>query len=762
MALLPKDLDGLEPIPTHHSPRRSLLWRVLFCCATFLAVVSGGREGAAQSAGTLECSVVTGLGGLWKIGFSTPHRLELRGDQNLRGRIEIQTVDGDGVPVKYQNEAWLLDLSNQGRQSIELIAKHGRGDRPIRILIRDATDQVLIDRLLTESERGTALPATQPWVVGIGAELGLQQAAMKSVQGAFGEYSVSDLTTPASLALQALAYEGVDVILLSSRNSQINSEISDAQGRALEGWVRTGGQMVLTWGEHAMQLADNRNLTSMIPGELVGIANECEPSPIESLLGSQQQLRPMTCALLRLRTGRVDVGTLTSTRVKLPFIARWAYGFGNVVWMATEIDSPELRAWETRPAVIKYLLKDAWEKGDGKPLKGTFQAYEELAGQLNASLNTFANLRLSNLGQLVLIAAILALVIGPVDYFLVSKFWKRPRWTWWTLLVASFVAMMVTASLARSWKPDLPSLNSLELIDVDDQTQTLHGRGFAQCYAGRRGVYDFLAHHRSLSLRRDEVIKPRPNRIEWFGQPGKGLGGFDSNVSTQLGLPSYANHASTELDSELVGVGFPAAGTKGLFTQWHESVDMPDGSNALTTVSGKDDLLQGSFSNPLGVDLLDATLYFAGRAYTIPARIRPGERIPITTSIPKDITRRLQRRTFVAGEEQGVEWDPNSTKNIDRLAELLTFHRSAGGAAYTGLFNRYLAVLECSDLLKLERAVVVARIADPVTGWTLRRNQIPVQTMGGNHQAFVRLVLQVAINNPSTSPAREYPIPTPQ
>jgi hypothetical protein len=76
---------------------------------------------------------------------------------------------------------------------------------------------------------------------------------------------------------------------------------------------------------------------------------------------------------------------------------------------------------------------------------------------------------------------------------------------------------------------------------------------------------------------------------------------------------------------------------------WTETIEIVPEGNNLSTVSGKDDLLQGACINPLSVDLIDATLYFAGRAYAIPARIKPGEQIPIAANIPKDITRRLQR-----------------------------------------------------------------------------------------------------------------------
>jgi hypothetical protein len=714
-----------------------------------------------QSDQPIECKVASGLNGIWKVGFPTRHLLEIKSASPLSGLVSVQTVDGDGVPVVYRDPSWAFDT--QGGDSsaqVEVIASHGRGNRPIRIRIEDRARKILLDRTINDEERGLAIPSDQPWIVGIGRELRLNQIAMRSVGNAWGEFSVSELTRLQELPSHADAYAGIDVLVFCSSSLEINTGIQESQRQAIASWTQRGGQLVLSWGEHAMPLAKHPELAAMIPGELIGTATDCETGPVESLMGSQQQLSPLTCSLVRLQQGRVEVGTLTSDRIKFPFIANWAFGMGSVLWIATEIDSPQLLAWETRGPFVKYLLRESWEKSEKDTNRQVFRNFDELSGQLNAMLDNFPKLQLGNLGQLVLIACLLALVIGPFDYFVVSRWWKRPRWTWWTLLAASLATMFGSAMLARSWKPSMPTINALEVIDWNDETRTLNGRSFMRYYAGRRGVYDFQAHHRSLSPTQDPGSKPQPNRVDWQGQPGKGLGGFDSNVTTQLGLPTYEVLCSpTAISSELIGVGFPAAGTKALVSHWTESIDIALGGNNLSTISGKDDLLQGSCINPLSVDLLDATLYFAGRAYSIPARIRPGEQIPIATTIPKDITRRLQRRAFIAGEEVGVAWNPNDTTNINRLAELLSFHSSSGGTPYTGLTNRYLSNLECSDLLKLERAVVFGFISEPVSNWTSRRDQVPVQAIGGRQITAVRLCFKVKINNPSTSPERLYPIP---
>jgi hypothetical protein len=590
--------------------------------------------------------------------------------------------------------------------------------------------------------------------------LDLDQGLLKSANGRSNELRVSELTSCQDLPTSSIGYCGVDAIVFSSSNPQINEGLTEFQRAALSDWLISGGQLILTWGKGGPTLAKYAEFEKILPGPLVGSASDCEPGPIESLLGSQDRLDALDASILKMTSGKLDVLGVTASRVRLPLIARWAYGTGSVIWLATEIDSPQLSKWETRPSLLKYLMKECWEKADNKPTRNAFLPYEDMSGQLNAMLDRFPNLQLGNLGHLVLIAGLLALLIGPLDYFFTVKYLRRPRFSWWTLSVCSLAAIAISSVLFRAWKPQEPSINTIEIIDLDDQTQRLHARGYAHCYGGRSGLFDFGSYHRSLSFQEDATGFGGSNRLDWFGQPGKAIGGFESSVTSQLGLPDYRIHGNNP-GSNINKLGIPTSGTKALEYSWHEQIQFPDQSNALSTVSGKDDLLQGSFSNPLNVDILDGVLYFSGRAYTIPGRIRPGERVPISTSIPKDIMRRLQRKAFVAGQEQGVAWNPTDTDNLERLAELMSFFRSAGGEAYTGLEHRYLANLDCSDLLKLDRAILFARLPEPASKWTLQRDGRQQNAVQGERLAMVRLFLIVQNTNRSLTLLKDAPSNSP-
>ncbi len=713
---------------------------------------------------SIRVRVDIGLGGFWKVGFPTRTVVEVTsGSADVDGLIELQTVDGDGVPVVYQSEAWRVKLSPKSTARLEVIAKHGRSGRPIVVRLVGANGSTIYERPVTSDERGTALPTSQPWVVGLGTDkLNLSQGTMKSTRGSLSEFSTVQLTDVGELPTSSSCYGGVDLLILSSCNKDLNRNMSAVPATAIRDWVAQGGRCLLSLGANVETWLQTAELASLMPGEFKGVGLDCEPGPLESHLGSQNRLANLTCSLFDVNSGTIDLKSKTKARVDFPLIARWAYGAGKTTFLAVELDGQQILDWESRPALLKNLLDDQWEKKDAGTEKRAFLGYDDISGQLNATLDNFPQLTLGNLGLIALLAGLFCLVIGPLDYFLVARRWKRPGATWITLLICSVGSCVFIAGLARSWKPEMPTINSLELLEIDYQTLTLRGRSFAHCYGGSRGSFDFSAHRRTQGLNAKGNEISRSVQLDWFGQPGRGLGGFESTVATDRGMPGYrirqlSNDASEStnakkrnaVDSEeayvIQGVGIPAAGTKSLCATWEESIVLPQETNYLSMVLGSKDLLEGSFENPLGADLLDALLIYRGRAYTLDTRIRVGQKVSFSAStVPKDITRRLQRRQNVGGEERSTPWNPAEANKLDRLMELISFHEAAGGSKYTGLYDRYLSELDCSDVIRLDRAIVICEFKESSLVWSMRRNRLPIQASEGERKTFLRLVIPVS------------------
>ena len=703
-----------------------------------------------------------GLGGIWKVGYPTQTTLDITSSEAFRGTIQIQTCDGDGVNVVYADPSWAFQLQPAKPHQLRVFVKHGRSNRPIVVRVLGNSGELIFERALTDQERGQVLPATQPWVVGIGTDLlQLDQGAMKSARGALPEFSLATLTQADYMPTQWHGYEGVDLVVMSSSNKALNESILGTQARALRTWLSRGGRLVLSLGSQSSSWMDKPDLASILPGSFDGVAERCDSAPLESFLGSQSPLDKLFCAVFTFRTGTVDVVTQTPDRSKFPLVAKWACGAGKVSFIGTEIDSPEILPWESRPALLKSLLADQWEKKTVQREKLSYQGYDDLSGQLNATLDRFPQLTLGNLTSISILVGALCLMIGPLDYFLVSKAWKRPRGTWITLILCSAGSCMIAIGMSRSWKPGEPSMNSLELIDIDYQSQTATGRGYSHFYGGVRGTFDFAASRRKKLSDPGKVDSDQTISLDWFGQPGKGLGGFESTVATDRGMPTYQIRGATndrtdhdqklEIKSGLFGIGIPAAGTKSFSASWSEEISIPDTAHALSMVPGSIDLLEGSYINPLDLDLMNSMLIYRGRAYFNNTRLRSGEMVTINSStLPKDVVRRLQRRQNVGGEERSSPWNPGGNDNLSRLFEMIVFHQASGGSNYSGLYNRYLSTLDASDVVRYDRAVLLAEVDEAALVWSIQRDSVPVQPMEGTRKTFVRLFIPVAR---STKPA---------
>ncbi len=201
------------------------------------------------------------------------------------------------------------------------------------------------------------------------------------------------------------------------------------------------------------------------------------------------------------------------------------------------------------------------------------------------------------------------------------------------------------------------------------------------------------------------------------------------------------------LASSIEGMGIPQAGTKALQASWSLPWKEMDAST-LGLVPGSD-MLEGNWTNPLKVDLLDGAVLYRNWLYPLPTRFPSGKAMEFSlTSQPKDLARRLQRRRMVEGAERSVPWNPFERNELDRLGELLLFYKAAGGESYTSLHHRYLKYLDLSDHLRLDRAIVLARIqgdtlplhCDDGSG----SNQVKLE----NGQTWVRIMIPVITRTP--------------
>ncbi|XZE33957.1 hypothetical protein SH501x_004761 [Pirellulaceae bacterium SH501] len=751
-------------------------WLLWIGFAVLCASTARGNDGQ----GVVIRSIYSGLNGVWKVGFETVHRIELISEVDSSLALELDTVDGDGVGVRYRSAEWTVHLKASEPSTFSLYAKHGRANRPIVVRLLDGrTGEVLREHPLTDVERGEVLPAEQPWVVGIGSSgMKLDSAILRSAKGLLGDYTVTEIDDSQSIPEKSSVWDGVDLMIFSSSNAKLLGELTDSQAAGVRDWIRSGGRCLLSLGAHSEAWFQHASLSSLVPGRFVEVAKQCNPGPLESYLNSEIPLQPFDSAVLELNDATLELIGQKGDRAKYPLIAKWAFGLGKVRFIATELDSESLLRWESQPAFIKWILNDQWE-GRGANSKAMVGA-EDLSLQLNSTLDQFIDLKMGSLTQMSLLLGFLLAILGPIDYFLVAKRWRKPRWTWATLIATSVGCCLFLAGLQKSWKPASAQLNAVELVDIDASTGTLVARSYAHLYGGSRGVFAVRAMEKSDGLlgsqSRDMATAAQHLAIDWMGHPGKSLGGFDSTVATDRILPGYeivrrgdataeAGRDGSQSDKlqfasvqELVRtaverLGVPEAGTKSLMASGEVEIPASWNFGQLSSVPGAIDLLNGSIVNPLPCDLRNGVLLYRGRFYSLPLRMRTGEGVSISVStIPKDFARRLQKRINVDGKDEGTPWNKQETGDPKRLLEMIAFHRSGGGFGYTGLIHRYLSRLDMSELLRSERAILFAELSESQVEWVATRrdlqetqetNDEPSSELAGSRTSMIRIVIPV-------------------
>ncbi len=716
-------------------------------------------------------NIQIGINQVWKVGYPSRFAFDLLDvswdsmNESL-GTAVISTVDGEGVGVDCEvpmsrEQCYPVEVAGQKRIRFETTVVHGRANRPISLAIQiagsDETASLIVvgpKNLAVETSgkslsinqelRGKVLPATQPWVVGIGSDLKLDQVAQQSAQGRLPSYVNTEIPDGSLLTSYSQAYNGIDLLVLPTSPSDVIDSMTAKQQNALRDWVRMGGHLQVWAGANANRIADWGWLRDVLPARVQGVAPESDPGTIEAFLTSQVQLGRLTLGRFTVGDGIVDL----LDRTKLPLIIRGAYGLGQVQICAADLNQEPLVSWPDRKLLLEELLLDSIDSPrkiqTGSASQVALVGYDDMAGQLRSFLDDFPSVQSGNLLAVAAVVALLVALIGPLDYFVIQRILQKPTWTWWSLGLWSAITLGVVIGLVQWWKPDRELLNSIEIVDFDYATRSIKGSAFMSQYVGKSGRYDLEASNRQLIARTPELQseaeqKKYPINLNWFGQPGSGLGGFDSNVRTDFGFPSYRLTANSSLDR----LGIPTSGTKALRAEWSVS-ELPEWPQSSFEVAPGSDFLQGSWMNPLADDVLEPILIYRGWVYRLPSKIRSGSSISILSGdIPKDLGRYLQQRQSVKDSETGQPWDPSSSVSAVRLFEMLGFHRAAGGMGYTGLSHRYLKNLDFSQLAYLNRAIILGRIEEPIASLALKRADEKLVVRNANRNFFVRFVLPV-------------------
>ena len=684
------------------------------CCSAQTPIPSNSPAASGRSV-----QVDFGLGGAWKLGQLCPVRVQLAEElQAAATAIEIQSVDGDGVGVIYRQPLMVESFSSGGVVWIPI--RIGRQHPAIEVRLLGEGAQPIYRQTYEGSELGQGLPSNQPLIVALGSSMGVEALSRSSADGSHATFSTVHLESAGDVPPNSSAYSSCDLLLISGSDPELLQSLDGDQWSAVDEWIRRGGACIICLGDRDQELvAELEPLIDLLPGPLVGTGRINNPAALESLVATEDPLSDFGCVLIEPQRGRIELTLTDSLSREVPWWLTYSHGLGTMRFVASDLDQPAFHDWVDRqqlwarliaPYLAPYIERVGADRADEQAVgEASYLGYNDMVGQLRATLDLFPQVRVVSFGQVAALLVGVLLLIGPIYYFVSVKWLKRPELSWLfagTILVAACVGL--TVLLARI-RPSEVHVNSAQIVDVDvdsgnDPNQGIaHGQLWSHVYSGSARELDIAvaASHARASV-----------RVDWQGLPGHGLGGLLSQLSTDRGMPDYTIESAADGLTELLGVGIPAAGTKCLTAQWAQPIELIATSH-LQEIPGVDQL-QGELANPLPVDVLDPVLFYHHWFYSLNSRIPAGESVRISyDTIPKDISRRLNGRRTVDGNETTTRWDPADRGSIDRLLELMMFYKSANGRTYTSLAHRFQPHVDQSNLLQTDRAILLGRLEQP-------------------------------------------------
>src|SRR5262249_46631875 len=233
---------------------------------------------------------------------------------------------------------------------------------------------------------------------------------------------------------------------------------------------------------------------------------------------------------------------------------------------------------------------------------------------LQNSLEYFEGVPVIGFAWVALFIFIYILIVGPLDYLILKKVFKRLELTWVTFPVVVLTVSGLAYFAACALKGQELKVNKIDLVEFDLRGRETLGTSWFAVFSPRIQSYTIgVEPAGGWAARTGEA----PPTVSWLGQT--------KNVQRSLFRRSYqyAEHAEGLLD-----VPIQVWSTKVFVGQWPGSFG-PAAAPFTAELRGDGLNLVGAVTNNLPADLSDVVLVYADRAYQI-GTLRAGQRLPVT------------------------------------------------------------------------------------------------------------------------------------
>ncbi|WP_460182501.1 hypothetical protein [Thermopirellula anaerolimosa] len=710
-------------------------------------------------------AVRLGWNGVWKPGFWTPVWITLSGGmKGGSGELIVSAPDSEGAVCEYP--VGRVNVEAGSTRTVESLVRLGRAGAAIAIEWRLDGGPTL-RRSLGSDSRSIAEPVggpslEQPVVIQIGS-----QPIGENRQGAVSGLYWVTVTDPRSLPRRPQAYQTASaVVLTTGTNPEFRGRLASC-GEAWQGlreWVVSGGRLVLSVDESAAPLfSPGGALEWVVPG---GLGESIQLRKTAALETYAESPRPLVVRRGEPFLRAVQVpdfqGIVVAKEGNIPLVLRRQYGFGTIILCTVDLSHRAIREWSQKDRLLERLLDRAETHGGqvGEQRTLMHHGFNDLSGQLHAALEQFPGVMFVPFSTVAILLGVYLLVVGPLDYLVLGKYFPDRRWTWLTFPLILVLVCVLAWHLGETWKGRGVQVNEVNLLDVDVEADQARGMVWVNLFSPRASLFDVRPNADYFDALGVQTVSAS---VGWFASPGRGLGGMEG-ASLEFGESVGKYSVRTEgPEAELLGLPVAAKSTRAVAA----SVEgRPKKPVLQSNLSDRRQLLSGTVTNTSPFALDDAVIIYRGWVYFM-GRLEPGASWhPRVGEDRRELRSWLNdRRVETVGEgvqqqaRQVVAPYDQSSRDLWYILRMMLFYRAAGSEGYVKLWNAQYAHLDATDWLENGRAIVLARADLEASRGAIEFR--PRGALGGESPrreslTFVRAVLPVLrAENDSVAPAVE-------
>jgi hypothetical protein len=427
-------------------------------------------------------------------------------------RLVVKANDADETPFRYtlpvpalkpEEERMLVTYTRPGTAT---------GDLDVLVTTKDGRVVQAMRRIQRNVARDVLEPK-EPLLVSVGSRALRPDPAAQDDQPEeeIKQKNLAYLDSVAQMPDQWFGYEAADVVVLSTRDERfvnaLTEEKNETRREALMEWVRRGGRLVLSVGKNNATIVGGDGpdtllkkmpvigcqfgpdaVTVPVMSGLAAWAHVSNPNqaPLRSLDIAEVQIQPDRGVTVIKHENVQDGKKLVSH----PALLQGSLGLGRVILLPFDVEANPFAAWPGRKEFWEQLQKELKVRADApKPidpnLPGAVTQPPELLNEIQRNLESFQEVPTVSFGWVSLFMLFYIALVGPLDYFVLKKFFKRLEMTWVTF-PATVILVSATAYFTAYWlKGDDVHIKKLDVVDIDLRDNTAVGTTWFSLFSPR-------------------------------------------------------------------------------------------------------------------------------------------------------------------------------------------------------------------------------------------------------------------------------------